>query len=47
MTVLMIVTIVFMPIISLGNFVAPTKMKNSRIEEKTPKQRKKAIATHT
>ena len=34
-TVLMIIRIVFMPIISLGNFVAPTKKKNSRTEEKT------------
>ena len=31
----MMITIVFMPIISLGNFVAPTKKKNSRTEEKT------------
>ena len=30
----MMITIVFMPIISLGNFVTPTKKKNSRTDEK-------------
>ena len=29
----MIITIVFMPIISLGNFVAPKKKKNSSTEK--------------
>ena len=30
----MMITIVFMPIISLENFVTPTKKKNSRTDEK-------------
>ena len=44
----MMITIVFMPIISLGNFLAPTKKKNSRTKEKTLHQnRERKQMQHT
>ena len=42
------ITVVFMPIISLGNFVAKTKKKNGRTEEKILHQnRESAQLQHT